>query len=40
MRGGAYMRFKLLREADQPAIDLSRPTQAEKDVFDRLKSSI
>lgn len=40
MKGGAYMRFKLLREAGQPAIDLSRPTQVEKDVFDRLKSSI
>lgn len=39
-RGGAYVRFKLLREAGQPAIDLSRPTQVEKDVFERLKTSI
>ncbi|KAF6235087.1 hypothetical protein HO173_006714 [Letharia columbiana] len=40
MRGGAYVRFKLVREANQPEIDMSRPTQAEKDVYDRLKNSI
>ena len=39
-KGGAYVRFKLVRMAGQPAIDLSRPTQVEKDVFDRLKTSI
>ncbi len=39
-RGGAYVRFKLAREANQPSIDLSRPTMAEKEVYDRLKSSI
>lgn len=40
VRGGAYVRFKLLREAGQPDIDLNRPTQVEKDVFERLKSSV
>ncbi|CAD6565230.1 MAG: hypothetical protein ASARMPRED_006518 [Alectoria sarmentosa] len=39
-KGGAYVRFELVREAKQPNIDLSRPTPAEKDVFDRLKTSI
>lgn len=39
-KGGAYVRFELVREAKQPNMDLSRPTQAEKDVFDRLKNSI
>ena len=39
-KGGAYVRFKLLRVANQPDMDLGRPTQAEKEVFDRLKSSI
>lgn len=39
-KGGAYVRFKLLREAGQPDIDLTRPTQDEKDVFERLKTSI
>lgn len=39
-KGGAYVRFKLVRDTNQPDMDLSRPTQAEKDVFDRLKSSI
>ena len=39
-RGGAYVRFELVREANQPSIDVSRPTMAEKEVFDRLKSSI
>lgn len=38
--GGAYMRFKLVREANQRNIDLSRPTLTEKDVFDRLKNSV
>ena len=40
MKGGAYVRFKLAREGNQADMDLSRPTQAEKEVFDRLKSSI
>ena len=39
-RGGAYVRFKLVREGNQADMDLSRPTQDEKAVFDRLKSSI
>ena len=39
-RGGMYVRFKLVREDGQPEIDLSRPNQAERDVYDRLKSSI
>ena len=39
-RGGAYVRFKLVREGGQAVIDLSRPTPAEKGVFDRLKSSV
>lgn len=40
MKGGAYVRFKLAREGNQADMDLSRPTQTEKEVFDRLKSSI
>lgn len=40
MKGGAYVRFKLAREGNQADVDLSRPTQAEREVFDRLKSSI
>lgn len=40
MKGGAYVRFKLMRETNQPDMDLSRPTQEEKEVFDRLKSSV
>ena len=39
-RGGAYVRFKLERINDQANMDLSRPSQEEKAVFDRLKSSI
>ena len=39
-RGGAYVRFKLVREANQRNIDLSRPSLVEKEVYDRLKSSI
>ena len=39
-KGGAYVRFKLVREGNQADMDLSRPTQEEKAVFDRLKSSI
>lgn len=38
--GGAYVRFKLVREGNQRSIDLGRPTQMERDVFERLKNSI
>ena len=40
MRGGAYVRFKLAKEMNQADMDLSRPTQEEREVFDRLKTSI
>lgn len=39
-KGGLYVRFKLVREPNQPDIDLSRPTQEERGVWDRLGSSI
>lgn len=37
---GAYIRFKVVRGTHQPDVDLSRPNQAEKDVFDRPNNSI
>ena len=39
-KGGAYLGFKLKRNADQPDIDTSRPNRAEKEAFNRLKESI
>ena len=39
-KNGAYVRFKLMREVNQPEINLNRPTEAEKDIYDRLKSSV
>lgn len=39
-KGGAYIRFQLVRDTNQPNIDLSRPSQEEREIFDRLKSSI
>lgn len=35
--GGAYLRFKLVRQDGQPAIDLSRPNLREKNAFAVLK---
>ena len=40
VKGGTYIRFKLVRGTNQPDVDLSRLYQAEKDVFDRPKNSI
>ena len=35
--GGRYVRFTLVRNPGQPAIDLSRPNAEERAIFDRLK---
>jgi hypothetical protein len=35
--GGAYVRFELKREENQPDYDLSRPTADEKRAFDRIQ---
>lgn len=40
MKDGAYIRFKLVRGTDHPDVDLSRPNQAEKGVFDRPNNSM
>ena len=37
---GAYLRFTLTRDHNQPDIDTSRPTPAEKRAFDRLVESV
>ena len=37
MKGGAYLRFKLVRCAGQKEIDASRPNLQERKVFDALK---
>ena len=39
-KGGAYVRFTMVRDRNQVDMDMSRPTQEEREVFDRLKSSI
>ena len=39
-KGGAYVRFTLARDPNQPDIDISRPTAAEKRAFDRLMESL
>jgi hypothetical protein len=39
-KGGAYLRFALTRDLNQPDIDISRPTAAEKRAFDRFMESI
>ena len=39
-KGGAYVRFKLVRCADQKPIDASRPTKKERDIFDSLKDGV
>lgn len=38
-KGGAYVRFKLKRQSGQAEIDTSRPNQAEKEVYKKLKDS-
>jgi len=38
--GGAYLAFKLVRDAGQPEIITSRPDVAEKKTYDRLKGSL
>ena len=35
--GGAYIRFQLERNKEQPEIDMKRPTQAEKRLYDRVR---
>ncbi|KAL2038782.1 hypothetical protein N7G274_008540 [Stereocaulon virgatum] len=40
VKGGAYLHFTLIRNEDQPDIDISRPTGAEKRAFDRFMESI
>lgn len=35
--GGAYIRFRLERNTEQPEIDMKRPTQAEKSLCDRVR---
>ena len=37
-KGGAYLRFKLVREGNQAKIDLTRPNARERGVFERLKA--
>ena len=36
-KGGRYARFKLVRNADQDPIDLTRPTARERAIFEQLK---
>ena len=40
MKGGAYVRFKLVRDGNQAGMDLGRPNQVERDVFHRLRSAV
>lgn len=35
--GGAYVRFELVREAGQAAVDLGRPDRREREVWERLR---
>ena len=37
--GGAYLRFVMQRLKNQPPIDITRPTQKEKDAYEKLKNS-
>lgn len=39
-KGGAYIAFKLKRNAGQLEINTSRPNQAEKNAFEQMKRSI
>ena len=39
-KGGAYLRFTLVRDGEQADIDKARPTGAEKRAFDRLGESV
>ena len=36
-KGGAYLRFKLVRDPNQPEIDVARPNTRERQVFEALK---
>ncbi|KAL9127700.1 MAG: hypothetical protein Q9217_003473 [Psora testacea] len=38
-KGGAYLRFQLVRDEGQAEIDLSRPNARERQVFDALRNS-
>ena len=38
-KGGAYIRFKLVRRSGQADIDLTRPSAEERSCFERLKES-
>ena len=38
LKGGAYIRFTLKRESNQPPIDFGRPTRREKLDFGRVRS--
>ena len=39
-KGGAYVRFELVREPDQPAIDMERPNVAEMKAWRALKGEV
>lgn len=40
LKGGAYIRFKLVRCPGQKDIDVSRPNMKERRVFDALKEGV
>lgn len=39
MNGGAYIRFKMVRDGGQVDIDMRRPNKKERDIFDKLKDA-
>ena len=39
-KGGAYLRFKFVRQGGQDGVDKTRPTRKEGDVFDALRSGV